>query len=98
MPTKMPSALFPSRAAPVMSVPMRLPSIRLSALLATEMPEPLLPEMRFRSAGLGPPTRKFGASCAKTARPFGTATVPETSVPMKQPARVSPSETKDWNV
>ena len=76
----------PSGAAPVASVPRRLPSIEPLSTCSNQMCWPVFPAMRFRSAGAGPPT--IGPeipNCPNTPRWLSDAIIPVASVPKKQP-------------
>ena len=79
---------FGTARLPVTSVPMKLPSITLGALLANvpiAIP-PTFPEIRLRSAAVVPPMRSF-SPMIKLPSVLGSAIVPVGSVPIKHPTR-----------
>ncbi len=84
-----PSEPLPSGWVPVLSVPMKFPSTRMSvALFSRTRPYWLLPEMTSRVAAVVPPTTSPMVASSMPSLPLGMATVPVLSVPMRLPSMV----------
>ncbi len=92
---KIPSPRLPRATVPVLSVPMKFPSITVFAAGAriSMLRPPLLPPMTFRSAGPSPPMVTFDSVTYTPSPPLVpllAAAVPLMSVPMKSPVMALP--------